>query len=326
MHISVALCTYNGSRYLPEQLASIAGQTRQPDEIVVCDDGSQDATLDLLRDFARQSPFPVHIHVNPQNLGSNDNFAQAISLCEGTIIVLSDQDDIWKPDKLACVESAFSKAPALAGLFTDADLIDAEGRQTGRRLWETIGFGRRKQARFRNGKGMGLLLQGNVVTGATLSFRADWKDLLLPIPPGWIHDHWIALLLASATRLDLTEQALIYYRCHPAQQLGVRESGRRRRSLAECWQRLAELDAGAYLAAAAKAELVAGRLLRYGLPETCRGVVKCRAMAQHFRVRASLPRSFLRRLPRVLGQLVTGAYFRHSLGMKSLLRDLIAGS
>lgn len=98
--ISVAVCTYNGSRFLPEQLTSIAAQTRLPDEMVVCDDGATDATAEIIEKFARTAPFLVRFIRNSQNLGSTKNFENAIGLCTGDLIALSDQDDIWMREKL----------------------------------------------------------------------------------------------------------------------------------------------------------------------------------------------------------------------------------
>jgi len=86
MKVSIALCTYNGEKFLAEQLKSIAGQTRLPDELVICDDCSQDATVDIVRGFAKVAPFSVRLLTNKTNAGSTKNFERAISLCEGDII------------------------------------------------------------------------------------------------------------------------------------------------------------------------------------------------------------------------------------------------
>ena len=97
MKISVAMCTFNGSRYLEEQLGSVAQQSLSPFELVVCDDGSTDATVEIVHRFALRSPFPVYLHQNVTNLGSTRNFEQAIQLCRGEAIALCDQDDYWLP-------------------------------------------------------------------------------------------------------------------------------------------------------------------------------------------------------------------------------------
>ena len=103
--LSVALCTYNGARFIIAQLESIAAQSRLPDELIICDDHSRDGTLDLVRRFAVSASFSVCVHANPKNLGSTRNFEQAVEMCKGDIIVLCDQDDVWRPDKLVRIET-----------------------------------------------------------------------------------------------------------------------------------------------------------------------------------------------------------------------------
>ena len=100
LNISVALCTCNGARFLSEQLVSLAEQTLRPIELVVCDDASDDGTWQLLEEFQRSAPFPVRLYRNVRRLGIAQNFEQAMLLCEGDVIALCDQDDVWLPEKL----------------------------------------------------------------------------------------------------------------------------------------------------------------------------------------------------------------------------------
>lgn len=101
MKVSICLCTYNGEKYLKEQLQSIVNQTMLPDEIVVCDDCSTDKTVDILNDFAKSNPFILwKIFVNKHNVGWKVNFRNCIERAEGDYIFLSDQDDVWKLDKI----------------------------------------------------------------------------------------------------------------------------------------------------------------------------------------------------------------------------------
>src|SRR5690349_17434303 len=120
MRISIALCTYNGGPFLAEQLASYVQQTRLPDELVVCDDCSSDNTMAILRDFAARAPFAVRLHQNAANLRSTRNFEQAIRLCTGDVIALSDQDDVWLPEKLERMERTLAADPEISLVFSDA--------------------------------------------------------------------------------------------------------------------------------------------------------------------------------------------------------------
>src|SRR5437868_6261824 len=117
MKISVALCTYNGEKYLPDQLASYLKQERLPDELVICDDGSSDNTVEIIKRFATEAPFPVQLHVNENNLGSTKNFEKAFQLCQGEIITPSDQDDVWHEKKLLQLERAFKEHPQIGLVF-----------------------------------------------------------------------------------------------------------------------------------------------------------------------------------------------------------------
>jgi glycosyltransferase involved in cell wall biosynthesis len=319
MTISVALCTYNGAKFLQEQLASIASQTRSPDEVVICDDGSTDETLRIAHDFANACPFIVRIYTNTRNIGSSKNFERAIGLCTRDIITLADQDDIWRSDKLACIESAFACAPDLGALFSDALLINAQGVKLGSSLWSAVGFVRSRRTAVQAGRGFDILLLGSFVTGATLAFRAIWRDLLLPIPPGWVHDYWIALLLAAASRLDFIDAPLIEYRCHPDQERGVKSGG-----LAQLWRHFIDLDDAAYRKAAAMRMEVAERLGRYNSVLLAAPISKCHAMVAHLQRRGNLPSKRLLRIRMICRETANGNYFRHSSGLKSILRDILA--
>lgn len=130
--ISIAMCTYNGERFIQEQLDSFLKQSRLPDELVVCDDGSQDMTISILEDFCRRAPFPVRIFINSANLGYSRNFEKAMSICRGDIIAFSDQDDVWKPQKLARFEHFFKERPKVGCVFCNASLVDEELKPLGR--------------------------------------------------------------------------------------------------------------------------------------------------------------------------------------------------
>jgi glycosyltransferase involved in cell wall biosynthesis len=111
--ISIAMTTCNGARFVEEQLKSLARQTLLPSELVVCDDRSSDATLDIVRAFAMHAPFPIRVESNPERLGFKANFLKAANLCQSDLIAFSDQDDIWLPHKLEVCVRAFEDQDTL---------------------------------------------------------------------------------------------------------------------------------------------------------------------------------------------------------------------
>jgi len=216
------MCTYNGAFYLPEQLRSIASQSCLPDELVICDDRSVDNTPALLKEFADQTPFPVRLHWNETRLGPAKNFEQAIRLCGNEIIVLCDQDDIWKPEKLEILLEALNRNPDAVYAFSDADMVDHEGAFLGYNLWDSVGF-RKKMDRFSGPGQVEILLKHNVIPGAAMAFRASFKSILLPFPDDWMHDYWIALLGSLLSYGVPVSDSLFKYRRHAEQVCGWRK-------------------------------------------------------------------------------------------------------
>ena len=116
--ISVAMTTYNGERFLGEQLRSIAGQERLPEELVVADDQSTDQTCKIVTDFARTAPFPVRLYRNEPRLGWRGNFMSVLARCESDLIALCDQDDVWDPAKLAWLIDETGQRTGPANIFS----------------------------------------------------------------------------------------------------------------------------------------------------------------------------------------------------------------
>ena len=138
--ISIAMCAYNAARFLREQLDSFTAQTRPPDELVVCDDASNDGTAEILSAFARTAPFDVRVTIQPRNIGRIANFNETISRCRKDIIFLSDADDVWHADKLAVMSRALAAAPSATGVFCDAEIVDAALRPFGYSHFDHVGF------------------------------------------------------------------------------------------------------------------------------------------------------------------------------------------
>lgn len=214
------MCTYNGAEFLTEQLQSIACQLRKPCELIVCDDGSTDDTVALLSDISQNVPFPVRLFRNNERLGPAANFEKAISLCEGEIIALSDQDDVWRNDKIEKIEEVFDAHPEAVYTFSDAEILDQKGNRSESTLWKAL---RLRQSDFAEIKLLKRLLKENVVTGAGMAFRSSFRDVILPVPSGWMHDYWIGLLGSAASRGIPISELLYKYRLHPAQACGWRK-------------------------------------------------------------------------------------------------------
>jgi glycosyltransferase involved in cell wall biosynthesis len=225
MRISIAMCTYNGAQYLQKQLDSFASQTYPPYELIVCDDESTDATLALIESFAEKVPFPIRIFKNERNLGSTKNFEQAIGLCDGDLIALSDQDDEWYPDKLARMHRLFEELPEALAAFSDADIIDERSVPVGRGLWKSLFFTPVKRVPHLDTEIVSSLFRLNhIATGATMVFRSDLRSQFMPIPDAWVHDAWIAWISALRGGLASLPAATIRYRIHTRQQIGLAPS------------------------------------------------------------------------------------------------------
>jgi glycosyltransferase involved in cell wall biosynthesis len=222
--ISVALCTLNGERHLRQQLDSIAVQQRLPDEIVVCDDGSTDGTVELVGGRLRALGLPHRLVQNGARLGVSRNFAQAIQLCEHDIVILSDQDDIWRADRLARIEAEFVRRSEVDLVFSNARAIDQAGKPLGYTQWDSSLFGRRLRRRARKDL-LPVLLRYPVACGATMAVRRDMALRCLPVADEWLHDEWLAWLCAAISKVWFIDEELVDYRIHAGQVVGAPQPG-----------------------------------------------------------------------------------------------------
>ena len=221
MKLSVALCTYNGSKFIEQQINSILNQTIKVDEIIVCDDKSTDATVLILKELQVANPCIVIIE-NEINLRSTKNFEKAIQRCSGDYIFLADQDDLWNTEKVAKTLAIFNENPTAEGVFSNADLIDDNGtRLSNKTIWDSVFFFEKEMPKpidfvdiiFKN---------GNIVTGATLCIKKEVKSFIFPFSGDNLHDEWIASLLAFRNTLYYSTENLISYRIHENQQVGMK--------------------------------------------------------------------------------------------------------
>lgn len=325
VRISVALCTWNGEAYLSEQLGSLERQERLPDEVVVSDDRSSDGTVDLLQAFVERAPFPVVLAAPSERLGATRNFDRAIRRCSGDVIVLCDQDDVWAPEKLGRIEMLMGRRPEVGFMFGDAQLIDGQGRSMDWRLWDAIRFTPEQRWRAQRGEIGLLLLRRRIVTGATMAFRSYLVDAVSPIPEVWPHDAWTALIAGCMSPCALLPGALVHYRIHPGQHLGIRSQWS-----AESPWRDAVLDRGEHHRLAAERFRCALDRLTAKDNDGAKGtgtrmdavLTNLEELIRHRQTRAALPRSRFRRASIVFDEWRSGRYRRFGRGSLSALRDL----
>jgi glycosyltransferase involved in cell wall biosynthesis len=215
LSISVAMTTFNGARYLGQQLASLASQTVKPLELVACDDGSTDETVAILQSFSALAPFAVRIFQNAERLGYQQNFIKAASLCEGSLIAFCDQDDIWNDDKLSVVTEYFTQSDDLL-VAHDFCVFFENDRQL-------------IPSYFRNLALSGLSPVVNL-KGCALTFRRELIGLVDWPPPesGWSHDLWVCFTALLLDKRGYIRQSLVRHRIHGKNTSGWLPGGKAR--------------------------------------------------------------------------------------------------
>jgi glycosyltransferase involved in cell wall biosynthesis len=318
--VSVVVATYNGSQYLAEQLESILAQTLAPTEIIVSDDGSSDSTLEIVAKFQSAQPrkgAPAwRVLSRKKPLGVAGNFASALGVATGDFIAFADQDDLWEVNKLETLIPHFDNPRTLL-VHSDARLIDAKGREMGSLMGAQRLTARERRA-LRGGRALDALLRRNLVTGATMVIRRTLLDTALPIPQGWIHDEWLALVAALQGGVVFDQRPLVRYRQHGANQIGAS-----RLNAADAGERLRE-KRSTFFARKASRNMALVDLVALNRP-WLRSREKNALMGklQHDQWRSQLPEAPLGRVLPVLVRWLSGHYSRYARGHLDVVRDLI---
>lgn len=333
MKISIALASYNGEAHLQEQLDSFTAQTLRPHELVIGDDGSTDRTAEIVTEFARSAPFPVHFHRNPANLGYGENFIQAALRCSGDWIAFSDQDDVWRPHKLERCAAAILEHDRgdLLSVAHSADVVGNDLQPTGKLIPAD------------NPTGLKGPLEHDLLWvhyGFALIFRRELLDAFPPWPRipthftnvnRYPHDLWISTLSnVLGETLHLSDRLALYRRHDQT----VTQTGKAREGFV-----LADLlsTGAAYYAHVAETcresagclRAHAGQVERPAWVQRLRdGAAAYEALADAYDARAALYKAPGRATRvRCLGSLVrTGAYRGlgpSSFGLKSFAKDMV---
>lgn len=201
--VSVVLCTYNGEKYLKEQLESLLFQTYGSLEVIAVDDCSTDRTYTILSDYQKKHP-QIRLYQNEKNIGYAKNFEKAISLCQGDFIALCDQDDIWETEKLSVLVQSIEGHILI---YHDSRLVDEKGEAMDRKISNLVNFhtGDRPEA----------FLFFNCISSHAILFRKELTSHLFPFPESGFHDAWIGYVACNMGTIHALDECLVRYRQHP---------------------------------------------------------------------------------------------------------------
>ncbi len=200
--VSIALCTYNGERFLEQQLESIVNQTYPHIEIVAVDDCSKDDTVQILQRYADQYSC-IHLFVNEENLGLSKNFEKALSLCSGDFIAISDQDDIWEKDKIAVLVEHIGDHTLI---YAKSSVIDEHGISMHKTSMD--------HARPCCGSDPRWITLINFIWGHTTLFKRTLLSAYFPLPPNTSYDHYLGLHALNDGSVTYIDRILVHHRRH----------------------------------------------------------------------------------------------------------------
>lgn len=320
--VSIVLATYNGAAFIAEQLQSLLAQERFPDELIITDDGSTDATLSLVQDFSTTAPFTVRILPPTQRArGCTANFTHGIHAASSDIILLCDQDDVWLPTHVSELAAALENDPELLCVASDSECVASDLRPLGYSLRESERFhgGYIRQHRRVRHSHLEVTVKHFVAPGHGLAFRRTLVPYLAPMSSHWIHDQWIFLLASACGKVGYLPATLTRYRQHRDQSFGGTKT-----SLVAWADMTASVSVSRELADVQKWEDLLQRCLEIKHPAIDDTVVNLlKAKIAFTRLRVTLrPKPLLFRAITVAARLLQGDYHRLARGWIAALRDV----
>lgn len=207
--ISVAMATYNGEKFLRKQLDSIFNQDYPNIELIVCDDCSTDGTVAILKEYENKHS-NMKVIVNEENIGYIKNFEKVFSLCNGEYISISDQDDIWRPDKISLLYKEIENHDVI---FSKEGSIDEKDKE--------LPIPKHTQQRFEFSKNFEYNLQyfirifnTNLIAGCTSLIKTSFIKKIIPFPEYFTYDHWICINAFINHNLKFIDKTTLYHRKH----------------------------------------------------------------------------------------------------------------
>lgn len=228
--VDILLATYNGERYLAEQLDSILNQTYKDFNLIISDDNSKDSTVRILEDYAKKDS-RITFFKQSKNLGVISNFEFLLSKVKSKYFMFSDQDDIWNEDK---IEKSLKKIEETNSdiVFTDLMVVDDKLNVLFESYWSLKGFKEKilKYNRFE------ALYLNNYVTGCTMLMKKEVISKALPLPKKSkyvLHDYWIVLITSQSGKVEFLNEATIKYRQHKNNRVGSKKKTESLKELSE---------------------------------------------------------------------------------------------
>jgi glycosyltransferase involved in cell wall biosynthesis len=322
LRISIALATYQGERFLDQQLESFSAQTRLPDELCISDDGSTDGTAEIVRAFAARAPFPVVFVVNPVRGGVNKNFEHAVLRCSGDVILFSDQDDVWLPQHIEKLMLPLESDARIVAVASDNEFVDLTLKSTGCTQSQSQRFPPSlRDATMRLPRNQfKLVLRQNLAIGHGMAFRRDLLPLIIPFIPTVLYDEWVLVLAAAAGFITYVPEPLTLHRQHESQTVKSRNKGlqvwaAQSKTVSTEQERVQELKWHEFLQRVRQhRHLLANfKLAETALKEKFEFVAR-RRLARH--------QTFPARLVTTTRELLLGRYHRLGRGFLTFARDL----
>lgn len=212
--IQILLATFNSSRFLREQLDSILAQDCRGFEVLIRDGGSTDDTLRIIDEYQRKYPETVRF-LEQKPATAPENFSALLSASTASLIMFSDHDDVWKPDKVRITLEKYREMEAKYGsetpimVFTDSEVVDDDLNPISPSMFRYQNINTRELTLNR-------LIVQNVPSGNTMLVNRALLDLALPVPSAAVmHDHWLTLVAATMGRFGFLDIPTVSYRQHP---------------------------------------------------------------------------------------------------------------
>ena len=200
--VSVAMTTYNGERFLQQQLQSILDQRYKSIEIIISDDGSTDSTIDIIKLF-QNTYSNIHLFKNEKANGIKKNFENALVHCSGTYIALCDQDDYWMPDK---IEKLIKGIGSHSLIYHNSLFVNEQGQSLNKTIADRMNC--------YTGYNPEVFLMHNCISGHAALFHRRLLPVALPFPKARYHDWWLAFIAACSDGVIYLPEVLVHYRQH----------------------------------------------------------------------------------------------------------------